>query len=250
MRTLKACLNGGRPRLAHPAVPVTPADLAAAAAGAVAAGATALHVHPRGPDGRESMAPDDVAAALEAIRVRAPGIPVGVTTAAWVEPDRDRRLALVSAWEVRPDFASVNFREHGAVELSRLLLDAGIGVEAGLWTVPDVRALLASGLTTACVRLLLEPTEPEPAAAIANATAMRDALGDAAGGVPVLLHGEGAAAWPVLTEAVRLGLDIRIGLEDCLTLPSGEPAPDNATLVAAAARCIAAEGRASRRSPS
>ncbi|WP_346540125.1 3-keto-5-aminohexanoate cleavage protein [Micromonospora sp. DPT] len=56
----------------------------------------------------------------------------------------------------------------------------------------------------------------------------------APGGPPVLLHGEGAAAWPVLAEAVRRGLDTRIGLEDTLGLPDGAPASDNAALVAAA----------------
>jgi uncharacterized protein (DUF849 family) len=50
----------------------------------------------------------------------------------------------------------------------------------------------------------------------------------------VLLHAEGPATWPVLAEAVRRGLDTRIGLEDTLCLPDGSPAEDNAALVAAA----------------
>ena len=35
---MKACLNGGRSRADHPAVPLTPAELAASAVAAVAAG--------------------------------------------------------------------------------------------------------------------------------------------------------------------------------------------------------------------
>lgn len=50
----------------------------------------------------------------------------------------------------------------------------------------------------------------------------------------MLLHGEGASAWPALRLALRLGLDTRIGLEDTLELPDGTLAPDNAALVAAA----------------
>ena len=49
--------------------------------------------------------------------------------------------------------------------------------------------------------------------------------------VPVLLHGEGASAWPALRLAVELGLDTRIGLEDTLVLPDGRVASGNAELV-------------------
>ena len=34
-----------------------------------------------------------------------------------------------------PDFAGVNFHELGAVRIARLLLDKGVGVEAGIWNV-------------------------------------------------------------------------------------------------------------------
>ena len=51
---------------------------------------------------------------------------------------------------------------------------------------------------------------------------------------PVLLHGEDAGAWPVLRLAGRLGLATRVGLEDTLVLPDGQPALSNAQLVAGA----------------
>ena len=38
-------------------MPITPAELAQEAAGAVAAGAEAVHLHPRGVSGAESLAP-------------------------------------------------------------------------------------------------------------------------------------------------------------------------------------------------
>jgi uncharacterized protein (DUF849 family) len=50
---MKVCLNRGRGREDHPAVPLTPAELAASAAAAVAAGAEAAHLHPRRADGGE-----------------------------------------------------------------------------------------------------------------------------------------------------------------------------------------------------
>jgi uncharacterized protein (DUF849 family) len=46
IRQLKACLKGGRQRGDHPALPVSPAELADAAQAAVAAGAEALLLHP------------------------------------------------------------------------------------------------------------------------------------------------------------------------------------------------------------
>ena len=52
---IKACLNGSRALGEHPALPLTPAQLAAAARDAVAAGAGALHIHPRRADGSQSF---------------------------------------------------------------------------------------------------------------------------------------------------------------------------------------------------
>lgn len=72
------------------------------------------------------------AAVLAAVRQACPGVPVGVTTGAWIEPDPSRRLELVRSWTVLPDFASVNFSENGAVRLCEELLRRGIGIEPGL----------------------------------------------------------------------------------------------------------------------
>src|SRR5215213_801543 len=154
---IKACLNGSRAPGEHPALPLTPTQLAEAARDAVAAGAGALHIHPRRADGSQSFDPNDVAAAVAAVRAACPGVPVGGTTAAWVEPDPARRLALVQAWTLRPDFVSVNFSEAGTKQLCATLLASGIGVEAGLATPDDARLLIASRLASRCIRLLIEP---------------------------------------------------------------------------------------------
>src|SRR5215208_6622708 len=44
-------------------------------------------VHPRDPDGRESLDPRTIGAVTSAIRKAAPRTEIGVTTARWVEPD-------------------------------------------------------------------------------------------------------------------------------------------------------------------
>src|SRR5260370_32586495 len=83
-RRMKACVNGGGRRADHAGVPVTPTELAASAAEAVAAGAEAVHVHTRGADGRESLRAADVAAAVTAVRQACPGPPGGVSPRLWV----------------------------------------------------------------------------------------------------------------------------------------------------------------------
>jgi len=47
------------------------------------------------------------------------------------------------------------------------------------------------------------------------------------------------ATWPVLRAAIRLGRDIRVGLEDPADLDDSRPATGNRQLVQAAARLIA-----------
>lgn len=212
---------------------MSPADLARSAAEAVAAGAASVHVHPKTPCGHDSLSPRVLAPVLEEIRARV-RVPVGVTTGAWAEPDPAARLARVRGWSVRPDFASVNWHEPGAEEIARHLLEAGVGVEAGIWSGTDGAArFAASPLGPRVLRVLAEVTDPDPATAGASARTLLAGLGPAAGR-PVLLHGEEGGAWPVLRLAVRLGLATRIGLEDTLLLPDGRPARSNAQLVAAA----------------
>jgi uncharacterized protein (DUF849 family) len=230
---LKACLNGGRRRSEHAACPETPDELAADGAEAVAAGAAVLHIHPRGDDGRETLAAEPVAATLEAMRA-AVDVAVGVTTGAWILPDPAARLVAVGAWEVAPDFASVNFHEEGAVALADALLAAGVAVEAGLWTPAAAEVLAASGLAGSCVRLLIEPMDDSVQAALATAAATLAALEGVAEEVPRLLHGKEATVWPLLDEAWARGLQARVGLEDTLALPDGSPATGNAQLVATA----------------
>ena len=231
MTLVKACLNGHRPPGAHPALPVTAEQLAADGASAVAAGAQALHIHPRGPDGRESLAAVDEA--VRAVKAAVPGVPVGVSTGAWIEPDVAARAAAVGAWR-EPDFASVNLSEEGHVDVMAACVDAGVGIEAGLWRPEDVGALERCGYADRLVRALVEPREPDVASALATAEAINAAL-DAAGiGAPRVQHGFGPPTWEVVRRAQQLGLGWRIGLEDTLELPDGSPAQSNAHLVTAA----------------
>jgi hypothetical protein len=73
-----------------------------------------------------------------------------------------------------------------------------------------------------------------PEQAVTVAGRLVAALGDVTGETPVLLHREDTSSGPVLAEAVRRGLDVRIGLEDVLVLRDGSPAEGNTQLVGTA----------------
>jgi len=230
---LQACLNGSRTSTEHAAVPLTPAALADDARRVLAAGAVSLHVHSVDKAGVESLAPDVVGATLKAIREACPGVAVGISTAAYIEPDLSRRLTLIDTWTVLPDFVSVNLSEPGIEQVIAVLVRRGVGLEAGIWTAADARYLLT--LTDVpWLRLLLEPWESDPEQANMMVDGIEDALGDALPQVPRLVHGTDEAVWPLLERAMRGGHVSRIGLEDTLLLPTGEIATDNAALVIAA----------------
>jgi uncharacterized protein (DUF849 family) len=215
----------------------------------VAAGAAAAHVHPRGPDGRQTLAPGPCGHAVASLRAACPGIPVGLTTGAWIEPDPARRLAMIEQWLIPPDFASVNLGEPGAIRIAGALSERGIGLELGLWNPDDAQLLVRSGLAARSLRVMLEPQEDDPAAALANADATERVLNDAGVRARLLLHGMEGATWPVLEAALDRRLDVRIGLEDTLRLPDGTVAPDNAALVAEARRLAAERGITLARAP-
>jgi uncharacterized protein (DUF849 family) len=223
---VKGCLNGGRARAEHAAVPLAPEELAADAVAARAAGAFAVHVHPRDSGGAQTMAARACDAAVAAIRAAAPGLPVGLSTAEAIDPDPFARAAAVTAWRCRPDFVSVNLSELGWAGIVRAALHSGVGVEAGLATPADAQALARGPFTHQVMRALVEVDGGAD-----EARAVAELIPD---GVPQLWHGYGQRTWEVIAAAIAAGIDVRVGLEDTLVLPDGSPASGNAELVATA----------------
>jgi uncharacterized protein (DUF849 family) len=233
---LKAAINGKRSVAEHPSIPITPIQQAHEAILAVAAGAGAIHVHPRSSSGEESLVSSDVDPVLNAVRAACPGTPVGVSTGAWIVADIKRRLELIDQWNLLPDFAGVNFHEPGAVETCKLLLKRGVGVEAGIWNAEAAHVFHRSGLASRCVRILLEPAQ-EPGDAKIRLDEVDAALEGLNG--RRLLHGFGESTWEFISLAASRGYDTRIGFEDTLVLPDGSRAEDNGELVAVAREIIA-----------
>jgi uncharacterized protein (DUF849 family) len=227
---VKACLNGGRTREEHPAVPQTPAELAADAIAVRRAGAFAVHAHPRRPDGRQTLDARHCDAAVDAIRAAAPGLAIGLSTAEAIDRDPFARAAAVRSWRRPPDFVSVNLSESGWAGTVRAALRAGIAVEAGLASPADAEALSESPFAHQVIRALVEVDGgSEEARAVAKAVPA---------GIPQLWHGYGERTWQVIAAGASAGHDVRVGLEDVLALPDGEIAASNAQLVAAAVDLI------------
>ena len=235
-----ACLNGDRSRGQHRRVPVTPGELAGAAADAVASGAFMVHVHPRDDSGRETFETRHVVDAVLAVRAATPGLRVSVTTRDGIVDTPRRKVAHVSEWPSPelggPDCASVNWHEQGALEVAEALRDKGTGIEAGIWTPRAASRFVATSWPWQVERVLVElipgvtPGSDGPWAA----ERILAALGMSA--APILVHGEERWTWPVLRWAQAGGYDVRIGLEDTVVLPTGKEARDNVELVAAAVR--------------
>jgi uncharacterized protein (DUF849 family) len=223
---VKACLNGGRTREQHRAVPLTPAQLATDAVAVRTAGAFAVHLHPRDAAGRQTMEATACDAAVSAIRAAAPGLPVGLSSAEMIDPDPFARAAAITAWRQRPDFVSVNISELGWAGIARAALHARIGVEAGLATTEDAAEFARSPFVHQVLRALVEVE-----GGAEEARAVAELIPD---GVPQLWHGYAEQTWGVISAAGAAGIDVRVGLEDVLALPDGRIAADNAELVAAA----------------
>jgi uncharacterized protein (DUF849 family) len=229
---LQAALNGPFGTDHHPAMPVSAQELARDAAACVAAGAGAIHLHPRGADGAERLDAEVVDTAVVAVR-EACGVPVGVSTGEWIEPDLGRRLELIGGWSA-PDYTSVNLSEDGAAEVMRAVLAAGVGIEAGISTIEDVERLAAAGLGDRLTRILVEPVDVRAADALAVVDEIHGALDRLGLDAPRLQHGDGEATWILLEDSVHRGIDTRIGLEDTVAGPDGERAAGNEALVRAA----------------
>ena len=239
MPLLEVALNGHRIPAEHPAIPRTPGELAREARASVEAGAKVLHVHAYD-GGEETLAAEPSAAMLRAIREACPGIPISQTTALYIAgDDPERRLALIAGWHELPELVTANQGEDGIAELCEHLLGRGVGLEAGLLSVADAQAFVASPIAGRCARVLVEPLDADSDAAVAHAAAIEDVIAGAGIALEQVHHGDLVASWAVSERGARRGHGIRTGLEDTTVLPDGTLARDNAELVRTAAELLA-----------
>jgi uncharacterized protein (DUF849 family) len=250
-----------------PHVPVTPQQIAAAALEAHAAGAAIVHIHVRDPaTGAASRAPALYAEVVERIRARSSEVILNLTGGMGGDllfgPDdaplsfargtdfvgpRERMAHIV---ELRPDIASLdcgslNFDEalYGTTPRYLRAMAAeyrarGVRPEVEVFELGHIelaRQLMSEGLIdeSALFQLCLGIRYGAPATPAA-VLAMRDALPP---GVTWSAFGVGRQQMPMVAQAVLLGGNVRVGLEDNLYLGKGELA-SNGQLVERAVRLI------------
>ena len=234
---IQCALNGAYGPDDHPEVPVSLEQLVADAAACSVAGAGSVHVHPRRPaDAIESLAAESHDAVVAAIRAACPGLEISCSTQEDIDlataPDR---IAAVRAWTAPPDVVSLNLAEGGAIDLGNALLDCGIGIEAGVFTLDGAARLLATPWAAQITRVLVEVIyqhDDTAAVALARAIDQRVAVLER----PRLWHGDAQANWAVVDAGLAAGVDVRVGLEDTLIGRDGKPVPGNAAQVAATLR--------------
>ncbi|MES0099975.1 3-keto-5-aminohexanoate cleavage protein [Mesorhizobium sp. M0019] len=231
---VQTCINGARSADYHPQLPLDPEAMARDGAACVAAGAAELHVHARGLDGRESLAPATMDQTVLALRRACPGTLIGVSTGAWIENDDQRTLAAIAAWSELPDYASVNLSEDAAPAVMDRLRQRGIGIEAGLASVTDAERLVSLDNGNRVLRILIEISEQEPDAALEISDDIAAVLDGARMRRAILLHGADATVWPFVHRAAERRWSTRVGLEDGKALPDGTVASGNAALTAVA----------------
>ena len=244
----------------NPRVPVTPEQIAAAALEAHAAGAAIVHLHVRDPaSGAPSRDPSLFREVFERIRARNDEVIINLTGGMGGDlllgPDDaplqfaagtdfvgpQQRMAHISA--LRPeigslDCGSLNFDEalYGTTPrylraMAQEFRRRGVRPEIEVFELGHIelaRQLIAEGLfeSPALFQLCLGIRYGAPATAEAM-HAMRDALPP---GVLWSAFGVGRMQMPMVAQAVLLGGNVRVGLEDNLYLEKGVLA-SNAQLV-------------------
>jgi 3-keto-5-aminohexanoate cleavage enzyme len=237
----------------HPAIPLTPGELARDARACLGAGAAMMHLHVREPDGRHLLDAGAYREALAAIREAVgDAMVLQVTSEAGgrYRPAEQRRVIA----ELQPEAVSLAIRElfdepaeaRESGALCHALTETGTSIQYIVYSPEDLaafNALRERGVVpggSALLLFVLGRYEMPPVADPARLPAFLAVL-EAGDRWAVCAFGTTEAECMGL--AARHGGHARVGFENNLWRPDGERAADNAELVGLARRRIEAEGR-------
>lgn len=255
----------------HPAIPVTPEQIATSAIEAAKAGATIVHIHVRDPaTGKPSRQFAHYKEVVDRIRSSDTDVIINLTTGPGANyiPSEDNPAVggpgttlsrpeerVRHVQELRPeictlDVATLSFGERTFLNspahlrvMARLIREANVIPELEVFDTGHIRLvqrLLEEGALDSppMIQLCLgisygAPATPE------SMILMRDMLPD-----PCLWAGFGIShmQFPMVAQAVILGGHVRVGLEDNLYLERGVFAPSNAALVERAVTIVQSLG--------
>lgn len=235
--------NGARRgKAAHPALPITIAEMTDTAAACYAAGTRALHAHVRDERGEHTLDAGLYRELLREVEARVPAMAVQITTesAGVYAAAAQRRLLR----ELRPPWASVALAEMmadkdvaAATRLYHWAAEEGVGIQHILYAADEVdwlARLIADGVIPAVdVSLLFVLGRYAPA--VNGAAAMLPPFLQARARMDCdsrfMVCAFGAAETDCLLAAAAAGGDCRVGFENNLYHPDGTLAEDNAARV-------------------
>lgn len=235
--------NGARKTKAdHPALPITPEELAETAARCLDAGASMIHLHVRDDDQKHSLDVSAYRAAIAAIRARVGGeLIIQVTTEAVGIYTPAQQMAMVQ--ELEPEAVSLAVRElcpddaheEIAAKFFGWLHNSGISPQYILYSAEDVarfKRLHAAGVIPREQPFVLYVLGRYSAGQTSQPTDLLPFLAEAGDSIAdwaMCAFGplEGACA----VTAAGLGGHCRVGFENNMRLANGDVASGNADLV-------------------
>src|SRR5438270_4380526 len=251
----------------NPAVPVTPAQIAASCIDAAKAGAAIVHIHVRDPKTtKPSMDGAHYREVVERIRGSGTNVLINLTTgpgARFVHDPEDPSEAGPASTlrgpeervrhviELRPDICSldmgslnmgsrvfINTPDHlqtmaAAIREADVLPELEVFETGHLLLAKrmiETGEIKAPGMFQICLGIAWgQPATPEAMSYMRNLLPL---------GSPWFAFGISLHQFPMVAQVVLLGGHVRVGLEDNLYLEKGKLAPSNAALVEKAARII------------
>ncbi len=247
-----------------PAIPYTPEEYAAEAKRAYEAGAAAVHIHARTPDGSPSFEIEDYRNIRDAIVDACPVI-INFSTGA-VDVSVEKRLAYLES--VKPAVAALNM---GSMNYAKFHPKRKDFVFEFVFSNPisEIRALLC-GMNEHSIKPECECFDAGHVGTLApliemglltapfQVSLILGVVGGMPGTVPNLAHlvamlpaqsdweiiSLSLDQWRLVAAGCAMGGNVRVGLEDNFYLAPGEMARSNGDLVAKAARMVRDQGRA------
>jgi len=257
---LTCAVTGGltRPDM-NPNLPISPEQIAQSCLDAAAAGAAAVHIHVRHPDGRQSMDLAHYREVVERIRAKNTALIINLTTGPGgrYEPGIDnpvvpgpntnlqpplRRVEHIAA--LKPDVATLDLNTmnfggeivintpRSVKAMAEVIYDSGVVPELEFFDGGDIalaRDLLADGTlktpALACLVLGVKYGFAPTTEAMMYGRSM----------IPPGIHwcgfGIGRAAFSMLAQSYILGGNVRIGMEDTVHIARGKLTGGNGELV-------------------
>ena len=225
----------------QPNLPITPDEQAVAASDAVKAGASVIHLHVRENDGKPTQSLERFEQSISAIRKKAPGVIIQISTGGAIGETIENRAKPLS---LKPEMASLNlgtmnfgddvFMNHprDIVGLAAKMQQYGVMPELEIYEA----GMVESGLRLLKQGILRAPLHFQfvlgvPGGMSGDPKNLMHLISLMPEGVHWGVAGIGRFQLPLAVQALVLGGHVRVGLEDNIYYRKGEVAQSNAQLV-------------------